>query len=79
MAAGATSTPIANGTHASSKPLQLSIALPHSPGTRIYIHLTVLATTLMLFLTSSSAEAGPGNANMGSFVYAMPDVRLPQY
>ena len=74
MAAGAKTGPTTNGTHASGKPVELAISLPHNPGTRIHLHLTVLASSVMLFLTSSSIEAGQSGAAMGSFVYAMPDV-----
>lgn len=78
--------PTQNGTHsdasAPSKPIELAISLPSSPGTRIHIHLTVLAATTLLFLTSASLEAGTSAAaNLGSFVMGMPDVRptaLPQ-
>lgn len=75
MAAGAGSAPVTNGTHTSNKPIELSISLPHSPGTRIHFHLTILATSLMLFLTNASIDSGQGGAAMGSLVYAMPDVR----
>ena len=75
MAAGTSSTPVANGTHASSKPIELAITLPHSPGTRIHLHLTVLTSSIMVFLTSTNMDAGQGGVAMGSFVYAMPDVR----
>ena len=77
MAAGAKSVPLTNGTHTSGEPIELAIALPHSPGVRIHLHLTVLASSLMLFLTSASMDAGQSGAAMGSFVYAMPDVSLP--
>ena len=74
MAAGGKAAPVTNGTHASSKPIELAIGLPHSPGTRIYLHLTILASSVMLFLTSASMDAGQAGAALGSFVYAMPDV-----
>lgn len=75
MAAGAKSAPVTNGTHATNKPIERAISLPNSPGTRIYLHLTVLTSSVMLFLTSTSVDAGQSGAAMGSFVYAMPDVR----
>jgi len=76
MAAGASSGPaVTNGIHESTKPIELSINLPGNPGTKIHLHLTILATSLMLFLTSSSLDSAQGGAAMGSFVYAMPDVR----
>lgn len=64
-----------NGAQPPNKPIELSIGLPHCPGTRIYIHLTILATSLVLFITSGGIEAGQSGAAMGSFIYAMPDVR----
>lgn len=66
--------PIPNGTKSSEKPIELAIALPHNPGLRIHIHLTVLATSLMVFLTSTDLGGGQAGAPMGSLVYAMPDV-----
>lgn len=76
MAAGAKQpTPVTNGTHASNKPIELSIALTHNLGTRIHVHLTILATSIMLFLSSATIDGGQGGAAMGSLIYAMPDVR----
>ena len=74
MAAGAKTVPITNGTHTSNKPIELAISLPQSPGTRIHLHLTVSESTVVLFLTSATLDAGQNGAAMGSFVYAMPDV-----
>ncbi|WPH03441.1 Hypothetical protein R9X50_00632100 [Acrodontium crateriforme] len=70
-AAGVTAN--VNGMEMPHKPIELSISLPHNPGTRIYLHLTALATSIVLFVTSASIEAGQGGAAMGSLVYAMPD------
>lgn len=74
MAAGTENGVLTNGTHDVSEPRQLSIGLPHFPGINIHAHLTVLATSVVLFLTSATVESGQGGAAMGSFVYAMPDV-----
>ncbi|KAK3680752.1 hypothetical protein LTR37_021086 [Vermiconidia calcicola] len=73
MAAGGKSEPATNGTQSSAKPMELAITLPNNPGTRIHLHLTVLASTIMLFVTSAGLDATPGASPMGSFVYAMPD------
>jgi len=75
----ATSTPN-NDIPTTIHPLQLSIPLPANPHTTIHIHLTLLSTTLLLFLTSTStgpSTPSPTSAlsSLGSFVYAMPDVR----
>lgn len=73
MAADALPPPALNDTRDEGA-IQLAIDLPHSPGTRINLHLTVLAKSILLFLTSTSPDAGQQAAAMGSFVYAMPDV-----
>ncbi|KAK4956131.1 hypothetical protein LTR66_013369 [Elasticomyces elasticus] len=62
-----------NGVSPPPKPIQLSFPLPHALGTSIYLHLTVLTTSIMLFLTSASSDSGAMPAALGSFVYAMPD------
>ena len=74
MAVGSGTAQAANGTQVANKPLELALELPHSPGMRINLHLTAQETSVLLFLTSTSAESGQGAASMGSFVYAMPDV-----
>lgn len=76
MAAGAHAKPLANGVHDESQPIELAFQLPHSPGLQVNLHLTVKATSVLLFLTSTHAESGQVTAPMGSFVYAMPDVRI---
>lgn len=70
-------TALSNGTPPASKPIELSLPLPNAPGSRIHIHLTLYTTSLMLFLTSLTSDAPAGPASLGSFVYAMPDVRAP--
>ncbi|KXT06693.1 hypothetical protein AC578_8606 [Pseudocercospora eumusae] len=73
MAVGASSAPAANGTTGDNKVVELAIDLPRSPGMRVNIHLTILAKSIVLFLTTTSAELGSAPSAMGSFVYAMPD------
>ncbi|KAI7539449.1 hypothetical protein KC331_g9750 [Hortaea werneckii] len=73
MATGTNEKPVVNGEQSSQKPIELAIALPHSPATRINIHLTILATTIMLFMTTSDLGSSQGGTAMGSLVYAMPD------
>lgn len=68
----AESTP--NGTSPIVKPVQLSVTLPYAPDTRIRLHLTTQKASLLLFLTTTSAEAGSSAAPLGSFVYAIPSV-----
>ncbi len=75
MTAGAKPAPAPKGTESTVKSIELAINLPHNPGTRIHLRLDVFASSVMLFLTSAIAEGGLGSAALGSFVYAMPDVR----
>jgi hypothetical protein len=77
MAAGASSpAPNVNGTHTSDTPLELSLSLPFNLGTRVHLHLTILATSIVLFVTTAALDTGASGANMGSFVYAISDVML---
>ena len=74
------SRPLTNGTGPASsmtEPIQFSMALPNAPGSRIHTHLTILATSILLFCTSTTAEFSSAPVpSLGSFVYAMPDVRI---
>ncbi|KAL7274856.1 hypothetical protein RUND412_002218 [Rhizina undulata] len=56
-------------------PLQLSFPLPHARLTNVHLHLTIHETSILLFLTTKTAESSGGKAVMGSFVYALPDRR----
>ncbi|KAL2759181.1 hypothetical protein ACRALDRAFT_1075432 [Sodiomyces alcalophilus JCM 7366] len=56
-----------------NEPLQVSIPLPRSLDTRVYIHLTVRAKSITLFLTTRSEDEPTTPPAMGSFVYALPD------
>lgn len=65
----------------SLKPLELSFPLPRTPHTTLHIHLTFMATSSLVFLStttpgdSSGGQSGGASLRpMGSFVYAMPDV-----
>lgn len=78
MAAGASQPSISNGTSATAKPVQLAIPLPNNPTVQIHLHLTLYDNSLTLFLTTSSPETGSSTAaNLGSYVYAMPDRYTP--
>ena len=74
MAGDAIPQSLTNGDSHTAKPLELAIPMPHAPGSHIRLHLTILATTILLFVTSTGYETAGGAAAMGSFVYAMPDV-----
>jgi hypothetical protein len=69
-------TQLANGTGDLVEPIQLSLPLPHAPSVRVNIHLTIQSTSIVLFLTTSSADAASTSCPLGSFVYAIPNVKL---
>lgn len=77
MAEVANTAPVANGVHEQNKLVELAFDLPHSPGLRVNLHLTVKISSIILFLTSTSSDSSQSAASMGSFVYAMPDVSSP--
>ncbi|GAM90797.1 hypothetical protein ANO11243_088420 [Dothideomycetidae sp. 11243] len=68
-----TSLVMSNGSSPAAKPIQLAFPMPNAPVMRIHLHLTILATALVLFVTSAGGESSGGATPMGSFVYAMPD------
>ena len=57
--------------------MELSIGLPHNLGTRIHLHLTILATSIIVFLSSATLDGAQAGAAMSSFIYAIPDVSSP--
>lgn len=61
---------MAVSTHAT----ELSIQLPKSLDTRIYIRLSSLEKVTLVSLTTASQDEPAATAPMGSFVYAMPNV-----
>ncbi|KAK3099101.1 hypothetical protein LTR53_019068, partial [Teratosphaeriaceae sp. CCFEE 6253] len=74
MAAGAgQGPPVTNGVHTTGEPLELAVSLPRNLGTRLHLHLTILATSIMLFLSSAPLDGDRPGAAMSSFIYAMPD------
>ncbi|KAK4215946.1 hypothetical protein QBC37DRAFT_113286 [Rhypophila decipiens] len=58
-------------------PIELSIPLPRSVDTRIYMQLTIKSKAITLFLTTASAEEAGAPPPMGSLVYALPDKYTP--
>lgn len=60
----------------SSDVVQVSIPLPRSLDTRVFIHVATQAKAILLSLTTASQEELSSLRPMGSFVYALPDVRL---
>ena len=60
------------------QPKELSFPLPKTLHTTAHVHLTVLETCVMVFVTASTPGETLGSTRpMGSFVYAMPDVSFP--
>lgn len=69
------SVPLLQSTSPSVKPIEISFPLPRTPHTNVHIHLTAMATSTMVFLSTTNAgDAGSSVKPMGSFVYSMPDV-----
>lgn len=67
---------------AASEPVQLSIPLPRSLDTRVYLRLSTQTKAIVLSLTTASQSEPAAAKSMGSFVYALPNVgaavaRLP--
>jgi hypothetical protein len=62
----------------SFKPVELSFPLPKHPHLNVHAHLTFIGTCTMVHLTTTDlGDAEGARPPMGSFVYAMPDVRNP--
>jgi hypothetical protein len=53
--------------------VEVSLPLPRSLGTRIYIRLSTRAKAIMVSLTTASQDEPAAAAPMGSFVYALPN------
>lgn len=58
------------------KPIELAIPLPNAPQTKIYIRLTISATSILLLLTTVFGGENAIKPTLGSFVYALPDVSI---
>lgn len=58
------------------KPIELAIPLPNAPQTKIYIRLTISATSILLLLTTVFGGETATKPALGSFVYALPDVSI---
>lgn len=57
----------------SNEAIQLSIPLPRSLDTRIYLRLSTKAKSIVLFLTTASQDDASTPTPIGSFVYALPN------
>jgi hypothetical protein len=60
-----------------TRSIELSFPLPKAPETRIHLRMTIQATSILLFLTTALNGDASTAAPLGSFVYALPDVSLP--
>jgi hypothetical protein len=60
-----------------SSTVELSMPLQRSLDTRIHLRLSTRAKAITLFLTTASQDELGSAAPMGSFVYALPNVRWP--
>jgi hypothetical protein len=52
------------------------MSLPRALDTKIYIRISLKTKALLLSLTTASQDDLSSAATMGSFVYALPDVRI---
>jgi hypothetical protein len=66
-----------NTVDSSARPIELSFPLPKAPETRIHLRMTIQATSILLFLTTALNRDVSTAPPLGSFVYALPDVRFP--
>jgi hypothetical protein len=57
-----------------NEPMQVSLPLPRSIDTKVFVHLTVRAKAITIFLTTANQDDPSIPASLGSFVYALPDV-----
>lgn len=60
---------------ATSEVVEISLPLPRALDTRIFAHLTLRERSVTVFLTTATADEQSAPPSMGSFVYALPDVR----
>ncbi|KAH8698898.1 hypothetical protein BGW36DRAFT_396540 [Talaromyces proteolyticus] len=66
--------PLLESATPSMKPVEISFPLPRTPHTNVHIHLTLMAKSTMVFLsTTNTGDSSSTLKPMGSFVYAMPD------
>lgn len=61
---------------AAVRPLELAFNFPKVPHRRVNLHLTLLSSAIVLFLSTTDVGEGKMSCALGSFVYAMPDVRI---
>ncbi|KAF5673461.1 hypothetical protein FHETE_3375 [Fusarium heterosporum] len=54
--------------------IELSVPLPRSLDTRIYLRLSTKAKSIVLFLSTASQDELASPVSLGSFVYALPNL-----
>jgi hypothetical protein len=54
--------------------IELSVPLPRSLDTRIYLRLSTKAKSIVLFLATATQDELSTPVSLGSFVYALPNV-----
>lgn len=59
--------------------IELSVPLPRSLDTRIYLRLSTKAKSIVLFTTTASQDELAAPVSMGSFVYALPNVSTARF
>lgn len=59
-----------------SPAVELSLPLPKSLDTRIYVRLSTETKAIVLSLTTASPDEAASAAPMGSFVYGLPNVSV---
>jgi hypothetical protein len=59
--------------------IELSVPLPRSLDTRIYLRLSTKAKSIVLFTTTASQDELAAPVSMGSFIYALPNVSTARF
>lgn len=62
-------------TSPSTKPKQITVPLPLSPHINLHIQITHDGSTILAFITTTESSNAVALSPLGSFVYAMPNVR----
>lgn len=72
------SSSLPNGTSSAPKPIEISFALPNALQTKIHLHITNQSHSLLVLATTiDPSMSSSGLAPLGSFVYALPNLRSP--
>lgn len=67
-----------NGTSSAPKPIEILLATPNALQTKMHLHITNQSNSLFVLATTvDSATPSSSPAALGSFVYALPNLRDP--